>query len=34
MIKQLIAATTLLQIQNVPETIHYARAIFDFTMLA
>ncbi len=34
MVKQLIAATTLLLIQDTPETIYCARAILDFTMLA
>ncbi len=34
MVKQLIAAATLLLIQDVPETIHCARTILDFTMLA
>ena len=34
MVKQLIAAATPLLIQDAPETIHCARAILDFTMLA
>ena len=34
MVKQLIAATTLLLIQDAPKTIYYACAILDFIMLA
>ncbi len=34
MVKQLIATATPLQIQDLPETIYYARVILDFTMLA
>ena len=34
MVKQLIVAAILLLIQNIPEAIQCARAIFDFTILA
>ncbi len=34
MVKQLIIVATPLLIQDVPETIHCAHAILDFTMLA
>ena len=34
MVKQLVVAATPLLIQNAPEAIQCARAIFDFTILA
>ena len=34
MVKKLIAAATLILIQDAPEMIYYVRTIFDFTMLA